>query len=956
MAWKSGVGFAGVCRPRVEKPLRNILILRRIENTMPESGQRLTPRAFLELKTPHSVHLSPDAKRAVFVVNEADFEESRWVSHLWLAEVSVARQALSTENPSSRNRQPATGDTTSDTQHRTPDSQRPASARARQITFSYEGERAPRWSPDGRWIAFLSARPDMTEPPPPSEEEEEQAHKEQLWILPVEGGEAQRLTTMKEGVRAFDWMPDSKTIVFLAPEPRPQPMQFVRDDARKRKVDPVVEHEEKFRQQFWEIGVEDRKPELLYTGDFGVAEFDIAPDGKQIVFNTNYTGEPNDYHAFDLFVLDMETGVARKLIERAGGKFQPQWSPDGTRIAFLANRDPSLSYSQECVWEVAAEGGEPVNLFADVPYDAHALLWARGDGALYVTVADRTNGPLMRVARGEIASVTAPGAALACSDFDVGAGGAVVATLEDDTTPPELYALEPGGEKCALTELNKAFRERYALPRQEVVRWKSDEWEIEGILVHPPECPLRTDPSHPITRSPNYPLPLVVQVHGGPKGRIANTLRSYYLHAVWASEGYLVLLPNFRGSEGYGNAFAIANRRDLGGGDFRDILAGVDYLIERGLADPNRLGIMGGSYGGYMTNWAIGQTDRFAAAISQFGIFNLITDFSNSEISRWDPDYLGAYYWEDPEIYRRCSPATYLHRIKTPVLILHGDSDNNTFISNSKEMYQALRARGATAQFVHYPREGHGLREPNHKLDEMRRCLAWFDRYLKGAGTAPPAYRVGDRIVHENYELCVLRADDAEYSGWHEEWGRLLEVAFSIASHDPVDAAWQFPVEEVRLTGPDGAACPLRGVPTDAGGGRTLVEGQSLTLNIHPDRDTGRIGFALAAAFQIPNEGGVFELRVANFPPVVFVLGRKEAKEEGEKAERHEAPEPEPTPSVPLPEEEGPIQTPQRKEAERRLFEPFSGHAPSLPAAARTVADVPAQRHIAENGNCPGEP
>src|SRR5205807_8255406 len=140
--------------------------------------------------------------------------------------------------------------------------------------------------------------------------------------------------------------------------------------------------------------------------------------------------------------------------------------------------------------------------------------------------------------------------------------------------------------------------------------------------------------------------------------------------------------------------------------------AGVDTLVQRGLADPGRLGIIGGSYGGYMTNWAISQTDRFKAAVSLFGIFNLVTDFSNSEIPRWDPDYMGAYYWEDPEIYRQCSPATYLEKIKTPVLILHGDEDNNTFVSNSKEMYQALRQRSATVQFVRYPREGHGVREP----------------------------------------------------------------------------------------------------------------------------------------------------------------------------------------------------------------------------------------------------
>ncbi len=339
-------------------------------------------------------------------------------------------------------------------------------------------------------------------------------------------------------------------------------------------------------------------------------------------------------------------------------------------------------------------------------------------------------------------------------------------------------------------------------------------------------------------------------------------------------------------------------------------MSGVDYLVQRGMADPQRLGIIGGSYGGYMTNWAIGQTDRFKAAVSLFGIFNLVTDFSNSEISRWDPDYMGAYYWEDPEVYRRCSPATYLQNMNTPVLIVHGESDNNTFIANSKEMYQALRARGVTVEFVHYPREGHGLREPNHKLDEMRRCLAWFDRYLKADGATPSLYRIGDRIEHQEYELIVSRAEDGEYANWHEDWGRLLEVSFSIASQDPVDSAWKFALADIALQGPEGPQ-EMKGIPVDASGTRTLVGGQDLAVDIHPDKDTGRISLGMAAAFLIPDEGGAFQLRVGDFPAVEIVMGLREPKE-GD-AEDTGGEEPPGSPSaVTMPGEEGTIQTPER--------------------------------------------
>lgn len=874
---------------------------------MHETKQPLTPRAFLEMKVPHSPNVSPDGTRVVFCANEADFEESRWISRLWLAEILEGN--------------------------------------ARRITHSYEGERSPKWSPDGKWIAFLSARPDMTEPPP-EQEDEEDLHKEQIWILPAGGGEADRLAKVKEGVRGFEWAPDSQTIIYLAPEARPQPIQSVRDAERKRKVDPVIEHKEKLRHQFWEVDLQEKKPNLLYTGDYGVAEFDISPDGKRVVFNSNQTGEPNDYYQFDLSVLDLESeSDPVRLVERAGGKFQPQWSPDGSQIAFIANLDPNLSYSQECVWQVSAEGGEACNLFKGLPYDVHTIQWSR-DGRLLALAADGTNGRLVVVTDDGVSGVMPGADVIDCTDFHTGPSGALAVVMEDDRNPPELYSVNVDGSRTALTELNKDFVERYELPRQEVIRWQSpDGTEIEGVLTYPcspPNLPktggtignsgahrsdksgssdvsVMSDPANRVARQPagsaaggsptdteSGSAPLVVQVHGGPKGRSTNSLRSYCMHPVWAAEGYLVLRPNFRGSEGYGNDFAIANRRDLGGGDFRDVMAGVDYLVERGLADPNRMGIMGGSYGGYMTNWAISQTNRFAAAVSMFGIFHLITDYSNSEISRWDADYMGAYYWEDPEIYRRCSPATYLASVKTPVLIIHGESDSNTFIANSREMYQALRQRGVTLEFVHYPREPHGLREPNHKMDEMRRALAWMDRYLNGG--AQRIRRVEEKLEHDGYEFVVSRAEDAEYAGWHEEWGRLMELAFSVASKDPVDSAWQFRLDEVRLVDSGGSDCELKGVPVDAGGARTLVTGEGLVVDVHPDPDTGRLSLGLAAAFLIPKEGGLFTLHVADFPAVTVSVGRKEEKTEPEAAEG--APPSEPLPSTPP--DEGPPTAPQR--------------------------------------------
>lgn len=841
--------------------------------------KRLTPRAMLEIKQIHEPQIHPDGNCVAFVVEEADFQESRWIRHIWLAECPPCVEVEEDEE--------ATNPLDDET--------------ARQLTFSKQGETMPRWSPDGRFLAFLSCRPNGLE-----EDQQEEEPRPQIWVLPLEGGEAFKLTTAKEGVETFQWHPDGESLVFLTSEPKPEPIANALKDREKHlHIDPIEETEPRPRKQFWRVYLKDREPELLYTADPGVATFALSPEGLQLCYTTNRTGDPDDSHIADIFLLNLPTEGAPELhllSDLPGGKYHLRWSPDGRALTFLGWLDPQLSFSRECLFGMRlpetlcpTAASQPISWLARLPeapryasltppeydFDIQTYEWANlssnadtAQWALFALATVRTGTELLRIT--DTTNVLPLSAQYVRYGLVTQPGGALLAWIEESAqTPPELYLLDPQARTHQLTKLNASLEKEYLIPKQEVVQWKSnDGLEIEGVLTYP------------LNYRQGELYPLLLQIHGGPKGCSQNSLRSYGMHAVWASEGYLVLRPNYRGSEGYGNAFAVSNRRDLGGGDYQDIMAGVDWCIAQGLADPHRMGVMGGSYGGYLTNWTIAHTDRFKAAISLFGIFHLQTDFSNSSYSRWDYEYLGAYYWEDPDIYRRLSPGTYVQQIKTPTLIIHGDEDENTFISNSKEMYQALKHRKIPVQFVHYPREGHGINEPNHRLDEMRRCLEWMARYLVPEGQ-PRVYQMRDTVRSQGWELCVTKAEKTRFLGFPpqnehaKESPNLLEVVFTMQTSDKAEEAITLLLNDIRLVSKTSAEVWLPcGIATEPHGVRILVEGDNLRLRQYPDFKTGRIAFAVSLAFLVPKEGGEGLLYVASMPPVQMEWPSDEQAEE----------------------------------------------------------------------------
>lgn len=792
------------------------------------TGKRLSLDDVLRWRIGSSPAVSPDGRRAIFLVDENNFEKSQVITQLWMV------------------------DTTSKF--------------TRRLTHSDGRVGAPRWSPDGRWISFLAARG-----PEPERE------KAQVWLLAADGGEAFPLTQSAEGVSHYAWAPDSRSVFYVAPAPPAGPLQALRERRQESKADQYVVDEESPRREIWRITVEDQRAERVYAGDPGVDEFAVSPDGRWLAFRSNRTGDPDDDAKYNLYLLEVATRRARPLTSRGGEERSPVWSPDSTRVAFLAPRDTGITYSQEEVFVVAlsaaasaaGEPPEPQRLTRNFVGAIERLHWPKGN-SLFFAAAVRTESGLFALdaASGAVTAASPEKWHLSGADW-TSDGAACVAFAEGPAALPDLVVLRPASAMVApqkLTDLNPQLAQ-FALGAQEVVRWKSKEGlEIEGIVTKP------------VGWEAAKKYPLLLDVHGGPHNVRSNTMTTGHSAQLFAARGWLVLQPNFRGSSAYGHEFGIANRGDLGGKDADDILAGVDFAIAQGWADPERLAVMGESYGGYMTNWLIARTKRFRAAASLFGIFNFITDFSNSEISSWEKDYLGKYYWEDPELYLDRSPAKHAAAIHTPVLILHGDADNNTFISNSQEMYRALRTLGRTVRFVRFPREGHGFVEPNHVRAQYEEILAWFEAHALGLG-ASRARAAIEPVRSGEWELRVGDVRAPETYGGLAAKGRFVEVQLLVRAVGPATERFGLLLlnnagGDVRLEALPGEAGTLgashfpEGVVSETLGQRLLAKAQGQVVAIQPGRDGEHSSLAVTIAFDVPAAARQLLLRVKDFPPV----------------------------------------------------------------------------------------
>jgi dipeptidyl aminopeptidase/acylaminoacyl peptidase len=656
---------------------------------MSEPARRpMVPEDLLRIRFVGDPQLHPDGRLVAFVVTTLSEARDEYLSTIWVVDVEGGAPRPFTRGP--------------------------------------RRDTAPRWSPDGRWLAFVSER--------------EKKQKGQLHVMPADGGEALRLTDLRPGVSSPAWSPDGRWLAFVSrvggwEEPEDE-------EERERSKPPRVIDVLKYKsngvgfvydrpEQIFVVPAAGGEVRQLTTGSFDSHHPAWSPDSQLVAFASARHAERDEDLAADVFTVPVGSGDLRQLTRSEGPVSWPAFSPDGRVVAYVGHSDRRGVSRHHRVYTVPAGGGSPVCVTATLDRSCEALvgavapLWLGATGTLAFLVEDEGDAPLYRV---RPAPCGAPerlvGGTRQVTGFSASRDGALVAfTATDDTSPPELFACRADGiGERQLTDLNREWKAEVWRARPERFRFERAGFTVDGWVMPP------------FGQEVGRRYPALLNVHGGPTSQYGH--RFFDEFQVYTGAGYAVVYLNPRGSRGYSEAFARAVVGDWGGGDYTDLMTGLDEALRRfDFLDPGRLGVMGGSYGGFMTSWIVGHTDRFRAACSERAVNAMWSMYGTSDIGHWfqEAHALGRPPWEDLKWYLERSPLSYVRDIRTPLLILHSESDLRCPMEQAEQLYVALKKLQRPVRLVRFPDEDHELSRsgrPRHRLARFRILLEWFREHL----------------------------------------------------------------------------------------------------------------------------------------------------------------------------------------------------------------------------------